>query len=67
MAALFASCDPNADGGGAVETALKFFEARQAFNCGKVWPLYSAGTQENLRGGASPRARARRLAASRDA
>ena len=47
--AVFASCYTKAERGGAVEAAVMFFEARQASHCGQVWPLYSAGTQENLR------------------
>jgi hypothetical protein len=49
MAALFAACDTKAEGAGAVETAVKFLEARQASNCGEAWSLYSAETQRNLR------------------
>src|SRR5437762_12355682 len=47
--ALLASCETNAERGGPVEAAVKFFEAAQARRCDEVWRLYSAGTQENIR------------------
>ena len=47
--ALLAPRDANAQPGGPLETALKFFEAQQAGRCGEAWRLYSAGTQENIR------------------
>jgi carbon monoxide dehydrogenase subunit G len=47
--ALLASCDTNAERGGPVEAAVKFFAAGQAWRCDEVWRLYSAGTQENIR------------------
>lgn len=57
--ALFGPRRANAEPGGAVDTAVKFFEARQAANCNKVWPFYSAGTQENIRALAHRRERER--------
>lgn len=57
--ALLAPCDAGAQPGGPLETALKFLEARQAFRCRDVWPLYSAGTQENIRAEVHRRERSR--------
>src|SRR5256885_3982703 len=47
--ALLASCETNAERGGPVAAAVKFFAAAQAWRCDEVWRLYSAGTQENVR------------------
>jgi hypothetical protein len=49
VCALLAPCDTNGQPGGPLETAVKFFQARQAFQCREVWDLYSAGTQEDIR------------------
>lgn len=53
VCALLASCDtPEAshgEPGGPVETAVKFYEAAQAWRCDEVWRTYTAGTQENIR------------------
>lgn len=57
--ALLAASAAHAQPGGPLEAAMKFFEARQASHCGKVWPLYSAGTQENIRAVAQRRERER--------
>src|SRR5690242_17732171 len=57
--ALLAASETNAQPGGALEAAVKFFEARQVSHCGKVWPMYSAGTQENIRAAAHRRERER--------
>jgi len=59
VCALLAACDAHAQPGGPLDTAVKFFEARQVSHCGKVWPMYSAGTQENIRAAAHRRERER--------
>ena len=46
--ALLAPCGTNAQTGGPVETAVKYFEAEQARRCDEVWRFYSAGTRENF-------------------
>ncbi len=57
--ALLAASDAHAQPGGPLETAVKYFEAGQASQCGKVWPMYSAATQENIRAAAHRRERER--------
>src|SRR5262245_24518790 len=53
--ALLVPCGTHAQPGGPLDTAVKFFEARQVSHCGKVWPLYSAATQEHVRADAHRR------------
>jgi hypothetical protein len=47
------------DRAGPLDIATKFFEANQAGRCADAFPLYSKGTQENIRAGKHRRERER--------